>query len=134
MSRQTMHMRSGGERRDGFILAGLATAETVARGVDARSGLLDVRGFGSVRHASRGAQSQAYHRPRRVKSLALQRNHLPGTCCVRGKQPERWPPNPGRVSTREANLRGEDPDEALRRDADAVARWQRKVAPFRLGE
>ncbi|CAN5765668.1 DUF1343 domain-containing protein [soil metagenome] len=40
----------------------------------------------------------------------------------------------GRPALREAILRGEDPDAVVRRDADAVALWQRKVAPFRLYE
>ena len=40
----------------------------------------------------------------------------------------------GRSSMREAILRGEDPDDVVRRDANAVAEWQRKVAPFRLYE
>ena len=40
----------------------------------------------------------------------------------------------GRPAMRQAILRGEDPDDVVLRDADAVAEWQRKVAPFRLYE
>ena len=40
----------------------------------------------------------------------------------------------GRAAMRQAILRGEDPDDVVRRDADAVAEWLRKVAPFRLYE
>jgi uncharacterized protein YbbC (DUF1343 family) len=45
-----------------------------------------------------------------------------------------WDDRFGRPAMREALLRGEDPDEVVARDADAVAEWVRKVAPFRLYE
>ncbi|MEP6730230.1 MAG: DUF1343 domain-containing protein [bacterium] len=38
----------------------------------------------------------------------------------------------GRPVMRQALLRGEDPDAVVAHDADAVAEWRRKVAPFRL--
>jgi uncharacterized protein YbbC (DUF1343 family) len=38
----------------------------------------------------------------------------------------------GRPPMREALLRGEDPDSVVARDDEAVARWRRELAPFRL--
>ena len=43
-----------------------------------------------------------------------------------------WDDRFGRPAMREAILRGEDPDVVVARDAEAVAEWARKVAPFRL--
>ena len=40
----------------------------------------------------------------------------------------------GRPAMREALLQGENPDDVVARDADAVTEWTRKVAPFRLYE
>jgi uncharacterized protein YbbC (DUF1343 family) len=40
----------------------------------------------------------------------------------------------GRPSMREALVRGDDPDDVVARDADAVAEWMKQVAPFRLYE
>ena len=40
----------------------------------------------------------------------------------------------GRPNMREALLRGEDPDAVVQRDADEVAAWAQKVAPYRLYE
>jgi len=45
-----------------------------------------------------------------------------------------WDDRFGRPAMREALLRGEDPDDVVARDSDAVAEWIRKVAPFRLYE
>ena len=45
-----------------------------------------------------------------------------------------WDDRFGRPAMRAALLRGEDPDDVVARDADAVAEWKRKVAPYRLYE
>ena len=45
-----------------------------------------------------------------------------------------WDDRFGRPAMRVALLRGEDPDDVVARDADAVAQWKRKVAPYRLYE
>ena len=45
-----------------------------------------------------------------------------------------WDDRFGRPAMRAALLRGEDPDDVVARDANAVAEWKRKVAPYRLYE
>jgi uncharacterized protein YbbC (DUF1343 family) len=57
------------------------------------------------------------------------RRAAPDSLVVR---PAAWDDRFGNPAMREAIMRGEDPDVVVARDAEAVAGWERAVAPFRL--
>ena len=74
----------------------------------------------------------AYHAGRTAAALLWAIGRVNGDSLV--VRSATWDDRFGRPAMRVALLRGEDPDEVVARDADAVADWRRKVARFRLYE